>query len=161
MSKVRLRTGGFLADTPSEQPIPEQLGGASFSRHTLPASIGWTASVTTLIGRLCLTGYGLAARNSLRPDARNPHATELWRSLGPGLVAPQDSWETDQNAPCTTLTNPDGFKFLGKRPQKPVSFEEPGSYLKGARISSASATISPFTPGNTRSPSVVALNYLE
>ena len=76
-SKVRLRTGGFLADTPSEQPIPEQLGGASFSRHTLPASIGWTASVTTLIGRLCLTGYGLAARNSLRPDARNPHATEL------------------------------------------------------------------------------------
>ena len=76
-SKMRLLTGGFLADTPSEQPIPKQLGGASFSLHPLPASIGWTASVTTLIGRLCLTAYRPAARPALCRDAGRPHATEL------------------------------------------------------------------------------------
>ena len=163
MAKMRLCAGGFLTETAPEQPIPERLGGASFSLHTLPAPIGRTASITTPIGRLCLTGYRPAAHPSLSLNAGELHAIELLTSLGPGLAAPQDSWETYRNTPCTTLTNPypDGFKFQGERPQIPSALKNLGPNLKGARISSASGTTSPFTPRNTKSPSAVTLKYLE
>ncbi|XP_043776100.1 histone-lysine N-methyltransferase PRDM9-like [Cervus elaphus] len=52
---MRLHAGG-LTDTPTEQPIPERWGGASIALPTLRAPIGQSASVTTPIGRLCLTG---------------------------------------------------------------------------------------------------------
>ena len=163
MAKMRLCAGGFLTETAPEQPIPERLGGASFSLHTLPAPIGRTASITTPIGRLCLTGYRPAAHPSLSLNAGELHAIELLTSLGPGLAAPQDSWETYRNTPCTTLTNPypDGFKFQGERLQIPSALKNLGPNLKGARISSASGTTSPFTPRNTKSPSAVTLKYLE
>ena len=160
---MHLYAGGFLTEMPPEQPIPERLGGASFSLHTLPAPISRTASITTPIGRLCLTGYRPAARHSLCLNEGGLHAIELWTSLGLVLAAPQNSWETYRNTPCTTLTNPycDGFKFQGERPQIPSALKNLGPNLKGARISSASGTTSPFTPRNTNSPGAVTLKYLE
>ena len=53
---MRLRAGG-LTDTPTEQPIPEWWGGASITLPTLRPPIGQTASITMLIGCLCLTEY--------------------------------------------------------------------------------------------------------
>ena len=103
---MHLRAGGFLTDTPPEQPIPEQWGGASIELRTLPAPIGQTASVTTPIGRSCLTGYRPAARPSLHLSARGLDVAVVLAGPRPGWAAPQDSGETDGNAPCATLINP-------------------------------------------------------
>ena len=94
----------FLNRHAPRAAIPQLLGEVPFALHTLPVPIGQTASLTTLIGCLCLAPYKTA----------EPHT--LCLSAG-GLVAereseaPQDSRETGWNAPCTALLNPqsDGF----------------------------------------------------
>ena len=102
---MRLRAGG-LTDTPTEQPIPEGWGGASITLPTLWAPIGQTASVTTPIGRLCLTGYRQAAGPSLHLSAEGLDFAEPLALPGTGWAARQDSGEADGNASCPALINP-------------------------------------------------------
>ena len=100
-----LRAGG-MTDTPTEQPIRQWWGGASIALPTLRPPIGQTASVTTPIGRLCLTGYRQAAGPSLHLSAEGLDFTQALALLGTGWAARQDSGETDRNASCTALVNP-------------------------------------------------------
>ena len=154
-----LRNGGFLTDTPPEQPIPEWWGGASIALRTLRAPIGQTASVARQIGRSCLTGYRRAAGPSLRLSAGGLDVAELLGYPRPDWAAPQDSGD----APCTTLINPqpDDFKCQGERPQILSALRNLSPNLKEACVSSASGTTSPFTHRNTEFPGAVTLKYLE
>lgn len=138
---MRLRAGGLLTDNTGdpEQPIPERWGGTFCELRTLP--IGRAASVATPIGGLCLTGlYKPAAGLSLilipgGLDEARLDAAQLRARARPG-------WAALQNRRKSALGNP--RKLLawrlpipGWETPNPVNFEEPGSYLKGARVSSA------------------------
>ena len=96
---MRLRAGG-LTDTPTEQPIPEWWGGASIALPTLPPPIGQTSSVTTMIGRLCLTGNRQAAGPSLHLSA------DGLDFAGQGGQRGKTAGEADGTASCTALVNP-------------------------------------------------------
>ena len=113
---MRLRSGG-VTDTPTEQPIPERWGGASITLPTLQAPIGQTASITMLVGCLCLTEYTQAAGPSLHLSAEVLDFAQPLELPGPPWAARQDSGEPDGTACCTALVNPwpDGFKFQGGR----------------------------------------------
>ena len=102
---MRLRAGGST-DTPTEQPIPERWGGASIALPTLWPPIGQTASVTTPIGRLCLTGNRQAAGPSLHLSADGLDFSQHLAIPGTGWAAQQDSGKPDGNVSCTALVNP-------------------------------------------------------
>ena len=97
---------GGLTDTPTEQPIPEQWGVASIVLPTLRPPIGQTASVTTPIGRFCLTGNRQAAGPSLHLSADGLDFAQPLALLGTGWAAQQDSGEPDGDASCIALVNP-------------------------------------------------------
>ena len=97
---MHLRAGGLK----TEQPIPERWGRAFCALRTMPAPIGRTASVATPIGGLRLPGRQKpAARPWLRLSCGGRDEGGLEAAQ---LPAPEDSGDTDGNAPCETLVNP-------------------------------------------------------
>ena len=159
---MRLRAGG-LTDTPIEQPIPERWGGVSITLPTLPPPICQTSSVTTTIGRLCLTGKRQAAGPSLHLIADRLDFAEPLALLGTGWAARQDGGGGWQDRVLHSPRKPLAWwlQIPGFEARNPVKLCNLSPNLKGACVSSASGITSPFTHRNTESPSVATLKYLD
>ena len=104
---MRLRAEGLgRQGRDPEQPIPNRWGGTFCALRTLSAPIGWTASVATPIGGLCLTRlYKPAAHPSLCLSQGGLDLAYHRALAGPGWAAQEQSGEADRNTPCETLVN--------------------------------------------------------